>query len=278
MGAAGGQRAEEHVVTVEGVHPDPVTEQRPAGAPVGRVDGQHRHPQLVLLVGAQPPDQLVGQRRLAGAAGPGDAEHGNLAGRRGRGQRRTVRVRQAAGLQAGDRPGQGPPVAGQHGVGGSRLGGEIGVAVPDELIDHARQAELLAVLGRKDPYPGRGQPRDLIRHDDPAATAEDPHLPGAGLGQQLRQVLEVLDVAALVGTDRHPLGILLQHRVDDLADRAVVPEVHHLGALRLQDAPHDVDRRVVPVEQRGRRDEPHRVHRHVQLVLLRTCHRNPPAW
>ena len=27
-----------------------------------------------------------------------------------------------------------------------------------------------------------------------------------------------------------------------------MPEVDHLGALALQDAPHDVDRRVVPVE------------------------------
>ena len=65
VGAPGGQRPEEEVVAVEGVHPDPVAEQRPAAAPVGRVDGQHRHAQLVLLVGAEPPDQLIGQRRLA---------------------------------------------------------------------------------------------------------------------------------------------------------------------------------------------------------------------
>ena len=36
---------------------------------------------------------------------------------------------------------------------------------------------------------------------------------------------------------------------------AVVAEVDHLAAGRLQDAPHDVDRRVVAVEQRGRGDE-----------------------
>ena len=116
--------------------------------------------------------------------------------------------------------------------------------------------------------PASAQPRDLVRDDDPAAAAEDPDVPGAGLGQQLRQVLEVLDVAALVGADRDALRVLLEHRVDDLADRAVVPEVHDLGALRLQDAAHDVDRGVVPVEQRGRGHEPHRMHRHVQLVLL----------
>ena len=122
VGAAGGQRAEEQVVAVEGVHPDPVAEQRPAAAPVGRVDGQHRHPQLVLLVGAEPPDQLVGQRRLARPAGPGDTEHRDPPGRRGRDQRLAVRFRQAPGLQAGDRPGQCAPFAGQHGLdrGGAR--------------------------------------------------------------------------------------------------------------------------------------------------------------
>ena len=182
-------------------------------------------------------------------------------------QRRAVRFRQAAGLQAGDRPGQRPPLAGQHGLDGGGVVREVGVAVPDQLVDHARQAELLAVLGREDAHPRRGQPRDLVRDDDPAAAAEDPDVPGTGLGQQLRQVLEVLDVAALVGADRDALRVLLEHRVDDLADRAVVPEVHDLGALRLQDPPHDVDRGVVPVEQRGRGHEPHRMHRHVQLVL-----------
>ena len=43
--------------------------------------------------------------------------------------------------------------------------------------------------------------------------------------------------------------------VDDLVDRAVVAEVDHLGARGLQDAAHDVDRRVVAVEQARRRDE-----------------------
>ena len=56
-------------------------EQRAAAAPPGRVDRQHRDAQLVLLVDAEPPDQLVGQRRLARAAGAGDAEHGHRAGR-----------------------------------------------------------------------------------------------------------------------------------------------------------------------------------------------------
>ena len=42
---------------------------------------------------------------------------------------------------------------------------------------------------------------------------------------------------------------------DDLLDRAIVSEMDDLGARRLEDPAHDVDRRVVPVEQTRRGDE-----------------------
>src|SRR6476620_8065774 len=54
---------------------------------------------------------------------------------------------------------------------------------------------------------------------------------------------------ALVGRDRHAVYVLLDRRVHDLPHRPVVSEVDHLGALGLEDPPHDVDRGVVPVEQ-----------------------------
>ena len=79
-GTARGQRAEEHAIAVEAVHPDPVAEQRAATTATGRVDGEHGDAQLVLLVEPEPAHQLVGQRRLAGTTGAGDAEHRNLAG------------------------------------------------------------------------------------------------------------------------------------------------------------------------------------------------------
>jgi hypothetical protein len=86
--------------------------------------------------------------------------------------------------------------------------------------------------------------------------------------EEIHHVLEVLDVAALVGGDGDALHVLLQRRRDDLLDRAVVAEVDHLGAGRLQDAPHDVDRGVVAVEQRGGGDEAHLVLRLVGADLL----------
>ena len=137
----------------------------------------------------------------------------------------------------------------------------------DDLVDHAGQPEALAVLGAEDRDPGGAQALDLGRDDDPAAAPDDLDVAGAGLAQQLDEVLEVLDVAALVGGDGDALDVLLDRGVDDLADAAVVAEVDHLGALALHDPPHDVDRRVVAVEQGRGADDADRVHRHVELGL-----------
>jgi hypothetical protein len=60
--------------------------------------------------------------------------------------------------------------------------------------------------------------------------------------------------------------------VDDLLDRAVVAEVDHLGAVRLQHAADDVDGRVVAVEQRRGGHEADLV---VGLVAVRFRH--PPS-
>jgi hypothetical protein len=81
------------------------------------------------------------------------------------------------------------------------------------------------------------------------------------------EVLEVLDVPALVRRHRHGGGVLLDDGLDDLVDGAVVAEVDDLGALGLEDPPHDVDRRVVTVEQAGGGDHPHGVDRSMELAL-----------
>jgi len=56
-----GQRPEEDGVAINAVHPDPVTQQRPASASPAWVDGEYRDPDLVLLVQPEAADQLVGQ-------------------------------------------------------------------------------------------------------------------------------------------------------------------------------------------------------------------------
>ena len=150
-----------------------------------------------------------------------------------------------------------PP--GAHARRPRRLRCEVDVAVADQLVDHSGQAEPLPVLRAEDVHAARAQQLDLVGDDDPAATAEDPDVAGAALGQPLDEVAEVLDVPALVGADRHALHVLLHGGGHHLLDAAVVPEVDHLAALGLQDPPHDRDRRVVAVEQARRGHEPHRV-------------------
>ncbi len=74
-----------------------------------------------------------------------------------------------------------------------------------------------------------------------------------------------------------PCASSCDRAVDDLLDRPVVPEMDHLAARRLQDAPHDVDRRVVAVEQRRRRDEADLVDRLVdERRRLEIVHRETP--
>ena len=74
VAASGGHRAHVDAVAVQGIHADAVAEQRTTALAPGGVDGQHGDPELVLLVGAEPAHELVGERALAGAARASDAE------------------------------------------------------------------------------------------------------------------------------------------------------------------------------------------------------------
>ena len=76
--------------------------------------------------------------------------------------------------------------------------------------------EPLAVLGGEDRDAARAQPLDLVVDDHAAAAADDLDVAGAALAQRLDEVLEVLDVAALVGRHRDALDVLLDRGVDDL--------------------------------------------------------------
>ncbi len=62
-------------------------------------------------------------------------------------------------------------------------------------------------------------------------------------------------MAALVGAQRDRMHIFLDRGVDDFGDRTIVTEVDDFGARGLQDAAHDIDRGIVPIEQAGRGDE-----------------------
>ena len=151
--------------------------------------------------------------------------------------------------------------------------GQGSVALGDHGVDHGRQAHGLAVLGREDPgHPVALQVVDLVGHDGPAAPAVHPDVGPPGGPQPVDQVPEVLDVAALVGADGHPLHVLLDGRGHHLVHGPVVAQVDHLGPLGLQQPAHDVDGGVVAVEEAGRGDEPNGMDWTVQFLRHHPCH------
>ena len=101
--------------------------------------------------------------------------------------------------------------------------------------------------------------------DDPPTTTEDLDVAPALGAESIDEVLEVLEVAALVRANGHALNVLGDCRRDHFIDGSVVAEVDDLGPLRLQEPAHDVDGRVVTVEETGGRDEAHRVYRIVEF-------------
>src|SRR5437867_221831 len=136
--------------------------------------------------------------------------------------------------------------------------GEVDVAGRDDLVDHALQAQPLAVLGREDARDAVFlQVIDLRGNDHAAAAAKNLDVGASALAQKIQHVLEELDVAALIRRDRDAVRVFLQRGRDDVLDRSVMAEVDHLAAGRLEDPAHDVDRRVVAVEQARRGDEAH---------------------
>ena len=243
------------------VHPDAIAEERAAGLAPRRIDRDDGDPQPVVLVETEPPDDFVGERALARAAGSGHAERRRLRLRRG-GEQNVVRFRgDRAGFEARDHPGKrararGRTAAHEHHRLSRQLVRKIDIARGDDFADHSLQPEPLPVLRGEDPRDAVVvQLVDLVGNDHAAATAEHLDVAGAALAQKIEHVLEELDVPALVRRDRDAVRVLLDRAVDDLVDRAVVAEVDHLATGGLEDPPHDVDRRVVAVEQRRRGDE-----------------------
>ena len=275
--AAGRERAHEHGPAVERVHPDAVAEQGAAALAPRRVDGNERD-RDVGPVEAEAAQDLVGQRRLAGAAGARDAEHGHAARRPAVVQRLARRLADLAGLEPRDKPRQ---IEASLRLGrrfferrkiARQIFAEIAVGARQHVVDHALQTEALAVARSVKARDAIGlQLGDLLGHDHAAAAAEDADVRPAALAQQVDHVFEVLDMAALVGADRDGVGVLLDRGRHHVVDRAVMAEMDDLGARRLEDAAHDVDRGVVAVEQRGRRDEAQAVLGLVAFLMALGC-------
>ena len=236
------------------VHADAVAEQRAARAPARRIDREHGYAH-VGETAEEAIQDFVGDAALAGAAGAGDADDRHLApawtchSLRNRGQRRFVEMPSSiAEIMAAM-----STVSPRSTSAGIVVSRRARHGALDEVVDHLLEPELHAVVRVIDALDAvLHEVADFLGRDRAAAAAEHANVRCTQFVQPVDHVAEELDVAALVGTDRDAVGIFLDGRAHDVVDAAVVAEVNHLGALRLDQAPHDVDRRVVAVEQ-GRR-------------------------
>ena len=129
----------------------------------------------------------------------------------------------------------------------------------NQIPDHRFEAQLHAIVRVVNPLDAvLHQLRDFFRRNRAATAAEYLDMFCAELTQPIDHVGEELHMTALVRTDRDAVGIFLDSRPHDVVDAAVVAEVDNLDALGLYQAAHDVDRRIVAVEQGCRRNEAQR--------------------
>ena len=129
----------------------------------------------------------------------------------------------------------------------------------NEVTNHRLEAEFHAVVRVIDSLdPVFHERRNFIGRDRSAATAENPDMAGAEFAQTVDHVAKELIVATLVRADRDTVSVLLDGGTHDIVHTAVMAQMDDLDTLRLNEPAHDVDRRVMPVEQRRRRDEAQR--------------------
>ena len=209
------------------------------------------------MIQTEAPNDLVQDARLAGAAGSREAEHRSritrTAGFQASAQLLCLgSILSSRGLQPADQPCNGQGIFRPEALhlASLRPGAALRALVQNRA-DHALEPEAPAVLGAEEARDTIGvEFFDLLGDDGPPAAAEDPDVFCAQLAQAIHQVAEELEVSSLVGGDRDGVGVLLDRGRDDLVDGAIVTQMNHLGALSLEDAPHDVDGGIVTVEQR----------------------------
>ncbi len=211
--------------------------------------------------------QFVDNAGFAGAAGAGDAEHRRLAA----GEIPFLAHAREFGfvvfrfLDRGKRMADGNLVVDRHDCvrrlavvrrDACRL---CGARAAHDILDHGDQTQVHAVVGVIDAFDAVGfEFLDLLRRDRSAATGEDADVRGIALFEHVDHVFEVFNMAALIRTQRDRVGVFLQRGAHDIFDAAVVAQVHDLGTVCLDQPAHDVDRRVVAVEQAGGRDKAQR--------------------
>ena len=130
-------------------------------------------------------------------------------------------------------------------------------ATAQQIVDHALQAQRAAIVGAVEAgYTVGLQLLDFAGQNSAAAATEDFDVARAAFVEQVVHVFEKFDVATLIAGDGDALHVFLNGTVHDFGHRPVVAQMNDFSPRRLQQPPHKVDGRIVPVEERRRRNEP----------------------
>ena len=145
------------------------------------------------------------------------------------------------------------------------------VTLLHQVVDHALQAERSAVVRTVDTGDAIVvQFRDLFRQNGTATTTKNLDVTGPFFLEQVVHVFEVLHMPALVGGHGNSVGVFLDGTIHHLFHTAVVTQVDHFHPGGLDDAPHDIDGSVMPVEQAGRGHDAYLMGRVVRGNFLHT--------
>ena len=121
-----------------------------------------------------------------------------------------------------------------------------------DVLDHLGQPQVHAVVRVIDAFDAIVfQSGNFLQGNRAAAAAEHLDMVGAALTQLIDHVAKIFHVTTLVTGDGNGVGVFLDGRANDIQYAAVVAQVDDLAALRLDQPPHDIDGRVVTIEQAG---------------------------
>ena len=144
---AGGDGAEEDPVIRGGVHADAIAQQCASASGSCGVNGEHGNADLAGGVEADAPHDLVGEAGLARAARAGDPQDGHGVARAGGVQGIERRCVEIAVSDCREKSSERDFVTGHHRLDGGSGWARALAATGEHVVDHADEAEALAVLG-----------------------------------------------------------------------------------------------------------------------------------
>src|SRR5690606_38264641 len=134
------------------------------------------------------------------------------------------------------------------------------IAAFHQIVDHPLEAHFPSIIGSIDPFdPMIHQGLDLLGKDDPAPSTEYFDMARTPLLQQVVHIPEILIVSPLVGGHGNGLDVLLNRTVNYLGHTAVMPQMDHLCPGGLENPSHDVNGRIMTVEEGSRGNDPDQI-------------------